>query len=122
MVRNFQINCQACLTQLTNIVINLGFAPPSNAYISAYGLNKVERYYPLRLYVCASCLLVQTQYDVAPEELFAQYYAYLSSTSRSWLTHSARYAIQIPKQPNLTPNTFVIEIGANDGYILHIFL
>ena len=122
MLPTFHMNCRACLAPLTDIFLDLGFAPPSNAYLSADGLNKVERYYPLKLYVCANCLLVQTQYDVAPEELFAQDYAYLSSTSQSWLTHAARYASQISKQLKLTPNHFVVEVGANDGYLLQHFV
>lgn len=116
------MTCRHCSAPLKDIFLDLGFAPPSNAYVTPKGLNQVERYYPLRLYVCATCLLVQTQYDVAPDELFGQDYAYFSSTSKSWLAHAARYADQISEQLKLTSSSLVIEVAANDGYLLQNFV
>lgn len=116
------MTCRHCSAPLKDIFLDLGFAPPSNAYVTSQGLNQVERYYPLRLYVCATCLLVQTQYDVAPDELFGQDYAYFSSTSKSWLAHAARYADQISEQLKLTSSSLVIEVAANDGYLLQNFV
>lgn len=116
------MTCRHCSAPLKDIFLDLGFAPPSNAYVTPQGLNQVERYYPLRLYVCATCLLVQTQYDVAPDELFGQDYAYFSSTSKSWLAHAARYADQISEQLKLTSSSLVIEVAANDGYLLQNFV
>ena len=116
------MTCRHCSAPLKDIFLDLGFAPPSNAYVTPQGLNQVERYYPLRLYVCAKCLLVQTQYDVAPDELFGQDYAYFSSTSKSWLAHAARYADQISEQLKLTSRSLVIEVAANDGYLLQNFV
>jgi SAM-dependent methyltransferase len=116
------MNCRHCSHTLHHVFLDLGFAPPSNAYLTKVDLTKPERYYPLKLFVCEQCWLVQTEDYAEADELFCHDYAYFSSVSRSWLTHAARYAEMITKRLNLNNNSFVIEVAANDGYLLKNFV
>jgi hypothetical protein len=102
--------------------LDLGFAPPSNAYLSAGDLNKPEKYYPLRVLVCDKCWLVQTEDYADAGELFNHDYAYFSSTSTTWLEHATRYCGMITDRLGLGANSFVIEIASNDGYLLKNFV
>lgn len=116
------MNCRHCHHPLQHIFLDLGFAPPSNAYLSKADLNKPERYYPLKLFVCEHCWLVQTEDYAQADELFSHDYAYFSSVSHSWLAHAARYAEMITKRLGLNKNSHVIEVAANDGYLLKNFI
>lgn len=116
------MNCRHCHAPLEHVFLDLGFAPPSNAYLSAADLKKPERYYPLKLYVCAHCWLVQTEDYAQADELFSHDYAYFSSVSQSWLDHAARYAQMITARLGLNKESFVIEVAANDGYLLKNFV
>jgi SAM-dependent methyltransferase len=102
--------------------VDLGFAPPSNAYLAAEDLNKPEKYYPLKLKVCDQCWLVQTEDYAEANELFSADYAYFSSTSIGWLAHAKRYAAQMTQQLGLNAGSFVIEVASNDGYLLKNFV
>ena len=82
------MKCRHCATELSQEVLNLNHAPPSNAYLKAEQLRTPEVHYPLRLLFCPQCYLVQTEDFAAAEELFDAEYVYFSSTSRSWLNHS----------------------------------
>lgn len=116
------MKCRACATPLTHTFLDLGFAPPSNAYLAAADLNRPEKYYPLRIKVCGRCFLVQTEDYAAADELFAADYAYFSSTSSSWLKHAAHYAEKVTRDLKLTPASYVIEVASNDGYLLKNFV
>jgi len=116
------MNCRHCGTQLRQGFLDLGFAPPSNAYLTVDDLTKPEKYYPLRLRICEECWLVQTEDFAQADELFSSDYAYFSSTSTGWLAHAARYAKEIIDRLKLTRESLVIEIAANDGYLLKNFL
>jgi hypothetical protein len=116
------MNCRHCHKPLEHVFLDLGFAPPSNAYLNAADLNRPELYYPLKLDVCDRCWLVQTEDYARADELFAADYAYFSSTSSSWLEHSARYAADITRRLNLNRESFVIEVASNDGYLLKNFV
>lgn len=116
------MKCRHCAEQLEQPFINLGYAPPSNAYLSATDLNRPERYFPLRLFVCEHCWLVQTEDYARADELFDSSYAYFSSVSNSWLQHAKDYAAMITKRLGLDANTHVIEVAANDGYLLKNFV
>jgi SAM-dependent methyltransferase len=116
------VNCRSCGAGLSHAFIDLGFAPPSNAYLTAADLRAPERYYPLKLLVCARCWLVQTEDYAQASELFNADYAYFSSTSRSWLDHAARYAAHIMARLDLRPSSLVIEVASNDGYLLRNFM
>lgn len=116
------MNCRHCNTPLKYTFLDLGFAPPSNAYLTVADLNKPEIYYPLKIKVCDSCWLVQTEDYADVDELFTAEYAYFSSISASWLDHAKRYSAQIIENLNLTNKCFVIEIASNDGYLLKNFV
>lgn len=116
------MNCRHCKKKLTNEVIDLGFAPPSNAYLQKKHLLSHEKYYPLKIYVCDSCWLVQTLDFNKPKEFFNETYAYFSSTSRYWLEHARTYSLKIKKILKLNNLSNVIEIASNDGYLLKNFV
>jgi len=116
------MNCRHCTRPLTNTFLDLGFAPPSNAYLSSTDLSKPEKYFPLKIMVCESCWLVQTQDYAQADELFTADYAYFSSTSVTWLKHSADYAEKIIHELGLNSKSLVIEVASNDGYLLKNFV
>ena len=116
------MNCRHCSIPLEHLFLDLGFAPPSNAYLTAEDLAKPEKYYPLRVLVCDQCWLVQTEDYTDAGELFGSNYAYFSSTSTSWLDHAKSYAKMITSSLDLGPSSQVIEVASNDGYLLKNFL
>ncbi len=114
--------CRFCGEPLHLQLINLGVAPPSNAYLTADDLHKPELFFPLAVYVCQSCWLVQTEDYARADELFRPDYAYFSSTSTTWLDHAERYVDMICPRLRLNHDSFVIEIASNDGYLLKNFV
>ena len=116
------MNCRHCNTLLQHVFLDLGFAPPSNAYLNEEQLHLPELYFPLKLFVCDQCWLVQTEDYLGADKLFRPDYAYFSSISSSWLDHASRYATMITNRLELDPNSFVIEVAANDGYLLKNFV
>ncbi len=101
--------------------IDLGTAPPSNAYLTRSQLSAPEKWYPLRVLVCRSCWLVQTEDYAHHEDLFADDYAYFSSFSQSWLDHARSYAEMTSIRFELTERSQVVEVASNDGYLLQYF-
>ena len=116
------MTCRHCQSTSLEVFLDLGHAPPSNAYLSEADLSEPEITYPLRILVCTSCRLVQTEDHADAAELFSPAYAYFSSTSRSWLEHAAAYARMIVARLGLSERSFVVEIASNDGYLLRNFL
>ena len=116
------MKCRHCAHPLTHTFLDLGFAPPSNAYLGADDLTRPEKYYPLKIKVCDQCWLVQTEDYAAADELFGPDYAYFSSTSSGWLAHAARYSENIIRKLQLDSNGLVIEVACNDGYLLKNFV
>lgn len=116
------MKCRHCGTPLTHTFLDLGFAPPSNAYLTQADLSKPEKYYPLKIKVCDHCWLVQTEDYAQAGELFSPDYAYFSSTSSSWLAHAKAYAEQMTQRLGLNGNSLVIEVASNDGYLLKNFV
>lgn len=116
------MNCRHCKRPLEHIFLDLGFAPPSNRYLSARDLRRAEPYLPLRLFVCDACWLVQTEDFASKTELFDEDYAYFSSVSRSWLEHAGAYARMITRRLQLDRNSLVVEVASNDGYLLKNFV
>jgi SAM-dependent methyltransferase len=114
--------CRHCGAPLEHVFVDLGFAPPSNAYLDPADLAKPEIYYPLKLYVCTNCWLVQTEDYRHAGELFDKDYAYFSSVSKTWSAHAAHYVEMICSRLNLGKDSFVIEVAANDGYLLRNFV
>ena len=112
------MKCRNCGTELRLTLVDLGVAPPSNAYLSKEMLDEPETFYPLRVLVCESCWLVQTQDYSKAEELFKSDYAYYSSCSSSWLSHAKNYVDEVVRRFKLNPGCFVVEVASNDGYLL----
>ncbi|MFJ3046097.1 methyltransferase domain-containing protein [Herbaspirillum chlorophenolicum] len=112
------MKCRHCQTELHDTFIDLGFSPPSNAYLRAEDLQRPETYYPLKVMVCRQCWLVQTEDYTHYDQLFATDYAYFSSTSSTWLKHASGYVDMIAARLNLGAKSLVVELAANDGYLL----
>ena len=116
------MNCRHCKAFLKYTFLDLGFAPPSNAYLSEEDLNHPEVYFPLKIRVCDQCWLVQTEDYVQADKLFIHDYAYFSSTSSSWLTHARQYTEKMTAELGLNAQSLVIEVASNDGYLLKNFV
>ncbi len=112
------MKCRHCGQPVTLPFCDLGTAPPSNAYLRADQLDAPERHYPLRVKVCGHCWLAQTQDFAGAGELFDAEYGYFSSTSSSWLAHTKAYVQQMVQRFGLGPQSHVVEVAANDGYLL----
>jgi len=112
------VNCRHCGHPLRLPFLDLGSAPASNAYLTAEALRAPETWFPLRLLVCKSCWLVQTEDHAGRDLLFSDSYAYFSSFSTSWLDHARRYVEAMRARFGLTAASHVVEIAANDGYLL----
>ena len=115
------MNCRHCHAELSLPFIDLGSAPPSNAYLNEQTLRMPEKWFPLRVLVCTECWLVQTEDYAGAEELFSAEYAYFSSFSTSWLQHAESYVSRMTERFGLDINSHVIEVAANDGYLLQYF-
>ncbi|VVP24006.1 class I SAM-dependent methyltransferase [Pseudomonas fluorescens] len=112
------MNCRGCGTSLDLPLIDLGTSPPSNAYVRADQLEQAEQWVPLKVAVCQQCWLVQTEDYTRADSLFDAEYAYFSSFSSTWLAHAERYVAEMTERFGLTTDSRVVEIAANDGYLL----
>jgi len=112
------VKCRHCGSDLHLPFLDLGNAPPSNAYLTEAALHAPETWFPLRLLVCDACWLVQTEDHAGREYLFTRDYAYFSSISSSWLTHAEQYVQSMIARLGLNKTSRVVEIAANDGYLL----
>ena len=112
------MNCRFCATPLSQVFLDLGAAPPSNSFLSAADLNGPEVYYPLKLFVCPDCFLVQVDEYKRSSEIFSQGYVYFSSYSSTWLAHARAYVAATLPRLGLGPQSLVMEIASNDGYLL----
>jgi 2-polyprenyl-3-methyl-5-hydroxy-6-metoxy-1,4-benzoquinol methylase len=112
------MHCRHCQAALSLSLVDLGCAPPSNAYLTADDLQKPELWYPLRVLVCERCWLVQTADFARADQLFDADYAYFSSYSTTWLTHAERYVDAVIERFGLSAASRVVEVAANDGYLL----
>lgn len=113
--------CRFCGTSFRHRVVDLGMSPLCESFLSENQLNAMEPFYPLNVWVCEQCFLVQLEEYVGGEEIFTDY-AYFSSFSDSWLDHCRRYVDQMIEQLGLTSKSEVIEIASNDGYLLQFFV
>lgn len=111
------MKCRHCGSGLQPFA-DLGSAPPSNAYLTAQQLDRPERWYPLRVGVCETCWLVQTEDFAEADALFDADYAYFSAISQSWLAHAERYVADMTARFGLNAGSHVVEVAANDGYLL----
>jgi SAM-dependent methyltransferase len=113
--------CRFCGAALEHVFVDLGMSPPSNALLTSERLTKMERYYPLKAFVCSRCFLVQLEEFESPQEIFSDY-AYFSSYSTTWLEHCKRYAGETIDELRLGSGHRVVEIASNDGYLLQYFV
>ncbi|HSF43601.1 MAG TPA: class I SAM-dependent methyltransferase, partial [Thermoanaerobaculia bacterium] len=113
--------CRFCGAPLSHVFVDLGAQPLANSYLEPADLRKAERFYPLCVYVCGECLLVQLPEEERPEEIFSDY-AYFSSYSESWLRHAREYAKAMISRFGLGPTHQVVEVASNDGYLLRWFV
>lgn len=116
------MRCRHCNTLLSYTFLDLGFAPPSNAYLTKKNLDGPEIYFPLKIKVCDVCWLVQTEDYASAEHLFDENYAYFSSTSASWLLHAKKYVDHVIPLFGLNEKSLVVEVASNDGYLLKNFV
>jgi len=114
--------CRHCGTDLQLNMVDLGTCPPSNSYLSPGKLNTPEVWYPLRVMVCTKCWLAQTADFVDREACFSSTYAYFSSCSLSWVEHARYYTDLMIDRFDLGPESRVLEVAANDGYLLQHFV
>lgn len=112
------MKCRHCNSELSLTLIDLGSAPQSNAYLTKYTLGKPEKWFPLKVNVCESCWLVQTEDYSSAEELFNNDYAYFSSYSDIWLAHAQTYVKTMVERFGLTRDSQIVEVASNDGYLL----
>lgn len=113
--------CRFCNTPLSYTVVDLGMSPLCESYLGAGQLNQMEPFYPLHVYVCANCFLVQLEEYVSPEHIFTEY-AYFSSYADSWLQHAKRYTDAMVERFDLNGSSQVVEVASNDGYLLQYFV
>lgn len=119
-VRHVDRACRFCGAILDQTFVDLGMSPLANSYIKAEESNRMEPFYPLHVYVCGACLLVQLEEFTSPQSIFGDY-AYFSSFSESWLDHARRYVETVRERFSLGPRHHVVEIASNDGYLLQYF-
>ena len=112
------MKCRFCATPLADVFLDLGTAPPSNAFLAAAELQAPETWFPLKLFTCQDCHLVQVDEVQDHDKLFAPDYVYFSSYSRSWLQHAERYVETAAPRLGLGKHSLVVEIASNDGYLL----
>lgn len=115
-----ELLCRFCGAPLSHVFADLGMSPLSNSYVRPEQLHQMEPFYPLTVYVCERCFLVQLPAVETPENIFSDY-AYFSSYSESWLEHARRYCAAMSERLGLSAESQVIEIASNDGYLLQYF-
>lgn len=114
--------CRFCKEPLSNVFVDLGMSPLCQTQISREQLNHMEPFYPLCVYVCDNCFLVQLDEYVAPTEIFSSEYPYFSSFSDSWVAHARRYCDAMTSRLALDKSSLVMEVASNDGYLLQHFV
>jgi SAM-dependent methyltransferase len=113
--------CRFCGAPVRDSFVDLGMSPLCESYVPADALNHMEPFYPLHVWVCAACFLVQLDEYVTPEHIFSEY-AYFSSFSTAWLKHAEDYTAMITQRLGLGPKSLVVELASNDGYLLQYFV
>ncbi|MEJ2008185.1 MAG: class I SAM-dependent methyltransferase [Acidobacteriota bacterium] len=113
--------CRSCGTPLRHTFVDLGLSPLANSYVKGEQLNRGELFYPLHVYICRNCLLVQVEVFETPKQIFSDY-AYFSSYSETWLQHARTYVDRVTERFGLGPESHVVELASNDGYLLQYFV
>jgi SAM-dependent methyltransferase len=115
------MKCRFCHTELEHVFIDLVNSPASNSFLTATELNEPEVFYPLKVFTCHKCFLVQVDEYKKSDNIFTDTYVYFSSYSTSWLEHSKRYTDEMTERFRLSSNSLVVELASNDGYLLQYF-
>lgn len=115
------MTCRFCHTPLEYIMVDLGSSPPSNSFLTTELLEQSEPSYPLKVFVCHECWLVQLDEYKKATEIFSDEYVYFSSYSQTWLDHARRYTDMMIERFLLSPDAQIVEIACNDGYLLQYF-
>lgn len=116
------MNCRFCHTPLEHVFIDLFNSPASNSFLTAEQLNEPETFYPLKVFTCPTCFLVQVDEYKKSDAIFDSDYVYFSSFSTSWLAHSKRYVAAMTERFGLSGQSLVVEVASNDGYLLQYFV
>ena len=115
------LNCRVCGAGLNDVFVDLGMSPIANDYVASENANAMEPFYPLCVYVCTDCWLVQLPAAQSADNIFRDDYAYFSSVSRSWVEHARRYVEMMVSRFGFGPDHSVVEVASNDGYLLQFF-
>ena len=115
------MQCRFCKTTLTDVFIDLVNSPASNSFLRQEQLDEPETFYPLKVYTCPSCFLVQLDEYKKSDAIFNSEYVYFSSFSTSWLEHSRQYTEAMTERFGLNKDSLVVELASNDGYLLQYF-
>lgn len=121
VARGNRPTCRFCHTELRHTFVDLGMSPLCQTHIEPHQLNHMEPFYPLHVWICHQCFLVQLEEYVSPKEIFTEY-AYFSSYSDSWVAHAKRYADLMSDRFGIDRSKKVMEIASNDGYLLQHFV
>lgn len=116
------MNCRFCQHPLQKVFVDLGEQPSANCLVRSDQLNESEPRYPLKVFVCEECLLVQIPAILKADDIFTGNYVYFSSYAKSWVEHARRYVEMITERCQLGGDSFVVEIASNDGYLLQHFV
>lgn len=115
------MQCRFCKTPLTHVFIDLVNSPASNSFLTFEQLNEPEVFYPLKVFTCPNCFLVQVDEYKKSDAIFNSEYVYFSSFSTSWLEHSRKYTDLMTEKFGLDAGSLVVELASNDGYLLQYF-
>ncbi|MEZ5082521.1 MAG: class I SAM-dependent methyltransferase [Bacteroidales bacterium] len=115
------MKCRHCKTDLKHVFADLAFSPVSNAMLSQQQLNEPELYFPLKIFTCHNCWLVQVDEMEKADKIFDEEYTYFSSFSTSWLQHAKRYVDMMTERFGFNGESLILEIASNDGYLLQYF-
>ena len=115
------MQCRFCKTELHHVFIDLVNSPASNSFLAEEELNKPETFYPLKVFTCHNCFLVQIDEYKQSDDIFNNQYVYFSSYSTSWLKHAEKYTNMMIDRFHYDEKSLVIEIASNDGYLLQYF-
>ena len=113
--------CRFCKADLRHTFVDLGMSPLCESFLRPEQVNQMESFYPLHVFVCDQCFLVQLEEFVSPEKIFTEY-AYFSAFSDSWLEHARGYTEQMIERFHLNGKSLVVELASNDGYLLQYFV
>ena len=115
------MNCRFCKQELKDIFIDLINSPASNSFLTKEELNEPEVFFPLKVYTCSNCFLVQIDEFKKSDAIFDNNYLYFSSYSKSWLAHAKSYTELMIERFGFNSSSLVVEVASNDGYLLQYF-